>query len=290
MQIRIHDAPTEEWMEWRALRIHLDRMSAPDAKLKIIFIHGAGGNGRLLAPYARLLQQGGYEVVAPDLPPYGLSNIASMKRVDYQLWIDILVQLIDRELARDGKPIVLLGSSIGGMLAYHVAVQSRKARGLIATTFVDTSQPDVRDQLAPNKIISRAGKFAMDKLSLLLDSWMIPVTAVSRMNLITNNAEMTRLIEQDPHAAGTRVTIRLLRTFLNRKPALPPESFDLCPVLLVHPELDPMTPLHFSQPFFDRIPARKECVILEGAGHFPIELQGLQQMKWAVLRFLKSVE
>lgn len=28
-----------------------------------------------------------------------------------------------------------------------------------------------------------------------------------------------------------------------------PEQFSQCPVLLVHPELDPVTPIRFSQPF-----------------------------------------
>lgn len=65
MQINENHLPTEEWMTWNNAHIHLDRMPAPDAQLKIIFIHGAGGNGRLLAPYARMLQTYGYEVVSP---------------------------------------------------------------------------------------------------------------------------------------------------------------------------------------------------------------------------------
>lgn len=159
MQINENHLPTEECMTWNNIHIHLDRMPVLHAKLKIIFIHGAGGNGRLLAPYARILQKYGYEVVSPDLPPYGLSYTNSVKSLDYQLWIDILIELIDRELKRDGKPIILLGTSIGGMLAYHTAAQSKRVKGLIATTFVDTSDSKVRDQLAPNKLISRLGKF-----------------------------------------------------------------------------------------------------------------------------------
>ncbi|WP_042167880.1 alpha/beta hydrolase [Paenibacillus gorillae] len=290
MQLTENQLPAEEWMTWQNVHIHLDRMPAPQAKLKIIFIHGAGGNGRLLAPYARSLHNSGYEVVAPDMPPYGLSYAESAKSVDYQLWIDILTELIDAELKRDGKPIVLLGSSIGGMLAYHTAVQSKRVKGLIATTFVDTSDAKFRDQLAPNILISRWGKFCMDKLPYLLDSLAISVNHVSRMNLISNNAELTRLIMNDAHAAGTKIPLRLLRTFLNRSPELKPEQFDLCPVLLVHPEIDPMTPQRFSQPFYDRIKGDKEYVVLQGAGHFPIEQPGLNQLNAAVLSFLKKVE
>ncbi|WP_130615928.1 alpha/beta hydrolase [Cohnella abietis] len=289
MQINENHPPIEEWMTWNNAHIHLDRMPVPDATHKIIFIHGAGGNGRMLAPYTQMLQKCGYEVVSPDLPPYGLSYTSSDKTIDYQLWIDILTELIDRELQRDDKPIILLGTSIGGMLAYHTAVQSKRVKGLIATTFVDTSDSKVRDQLAPNKLISRLGKFFMDKFPLLLDSLHISVNKVSRMHLITNNAELTNLIMKDAHAAGTKIPLRLLRTFLNREPVVKPENFDVCPVLLVHPELDPMTPYRFSKPFFDKIKSNKECVFLEGAGHFPIEQPGLEQMNAAVLSFLKRV-
>lgn len=291
-EIRLNgsDLPEEEWWAWDGMQIHLDRMKVTDAKIKIIFVHGAGGNGRLLAPYARMLQQYGYEVVSPDLPPYGLSFFESPSLVDYQQWIDLLTALIAEETERDGKPVVLLGSSIGGMLAYHTAVNSKQVKGLIVTTFVDTSNPKVRDQVAPNKVVSRLGKYVMDAFPSVLDSVHIPVTRVSRMKLISNHTALTQLIIKDPHAAGTRVPLRLLRTFLNMKPKLEPEEFNCCPVLLVHPEVDPMTPFALSEPFFNRLKSRKECVLLEGAGHFPIEQPGLEQMKAAVLAFLKRLE
>jgi alpha-beta hydrolase superfamily lysophospholipase len=106
------------------------------------------------------------------------------------------------------------------------------------------------------------------------------------MEFITNNKELTNLIIRDPLAAGTKVPLRLLRTFMNMKPLIQPESFDVCPVLLVHPEVDPMTPFALSETFYIRLKGEKDCVILEGAGHFPIEQPGLEQMKTAVLSFL----
>lgn len=203
----------------------------------------------MLAPYARMLQLRGYEVVSPDLPPYGLSYPLSGTHVNYELWIKLLVSLADREYRKDGKPIVALGSSIGGMLAYHTSARSEHVQGLIVTTFVDTSDADMRDQLAPNRLISRWGKRMMDQFPALLDHIRISVKQVSRMKLITNNPDLTRLIMNDPQAAATRVPLELLRTFLDKKPEVTPEQFDQCPVLLVHPELDPMTPLRFSQSF-----------------------------------------
>ncbi|RAW15133.1 alpha/beta hydrolase [Paenibacillus taichungensis] len=285
-----HANPEEEWWESNGVHLHIDRLPAPDSPIKILFIHGAGGNGRLLAPYARMLQLRGYEVVSPDLPPYGLSYPLPGTRLNYELWIKLLVSLAAWEFRKDGKPIVALGSSIGGMLAYHTSARSEHVQGLIATTFVDTSDADMRDQLAPNRLVSRWGKRMMDQFPALLDHIRISVKQVSRMQLITNNPELTRLIMNDSQAAATRVPLELLRTFLNKKPEVDPEQFDQCPVLLVHPELDPMTPLRFSQSFFDRLKVEKECVVLEGTGHFPIEQPGLNQLEEAVLRFLHKIE
>jgi alpha-beta hydrolase superfamily lysophospholipase len=290
LRIDENNQPIEEWWEWNDYHIHLDRMSVSSSKIKVIFIHGAGGNGRLFAPYAKMLQVHGYDVVSPDLPPYGLSYTKALIPIDYHDWIKIITEFIEYEYKRDGKTIVLLGASIGGMLAYHAASVSKQVKGLIVTTFVDTSNHKVRDQIAPNKIISRLGKVTMDSFPFVLDSFRISVSKVSRMKLITNNIDFTKLIINDPRAAGTKIPLRFLRTFLNMKPMIEPEYFDICPILLIHPELDPMTPFNISESFYKRLQCKKRCVILEGAGHFPIEQPGVEKMKNAVLNFLFEIE
>ncbi|MER2263311.1 MAG: alpha/beta hydrolase [Psychrobacillus sp.] len=290
LRINANNLPTEEWWVWNDYHIHLDRMPVSGSRIKVILIHGAGGNGRLLAPYAKMLQVHGYDVVSPDLPPYGLSYSESIKSMDYRDWLKIITEFIEQEFKRDGKPIVLLGASIGGMLAYHASSMSKQIKGLIVTTFVDTSNQKVRDQIAPNKVISRLGKFMMDSFPFILDSFRISVSKVSRMKLISNNFDLTKLIMNDPRAAGTKISFRFLRTFLNMKSMIEPEHFDTCPVLLIHPEVDPMTPFNLSESFYNRLQCKKRCVILEGTGHFPIEQPGIDQMKIAVLGFLLEIE
>ncbi|SFF28714.1 Lysophospholipase, alpha-beta hydrolase superfamily [Paenibacillus algorifonticola] len=290
IQLKENNLPIEEWWQWNSCEIHLDRLPAAESPLKIVLVHGAGGNGRLFAPYGKMLQMQGYEMLAPDLPPYGLSKLGpSSKPIRYEEWIQLLVDLIESEYKRDGKPIVLLGASIGGMLAYHVAARSPHVQGLIATTFVDTSDAAMRLQLAPNKYVAVYGKWLMDAFPILLDSFRLPVSKVSRMDLIANNAELAQLIMEDPRAAATRIPLKLLRTFLNMTPEVQPENFTSCPVLLVHPEVDPMTPYAFSESFYKRLACPKKLVLLEGAGHFPIEQPGLEQLSAAVLQFLANL-
>jgi len=50
-------------------------------------------------------------------------------------------------------------------------------------------------------------------------------------------------------------------------------------MLLAHPEKDLWTPVEISELFFNRLnKINKQLVILENAGHFPIESPGLQQL------------
>jgi pimeloyl-ACP methyl ester carboxylesterase len=82
----------------------------------------------MLAPYARLLAGAvPMETVAPDLPGYGLTGTGG-RPVDYRDWVDCFADLVVAEGARDGRPVYVLGASMGGMLTYSAAARGG-ARG-----------------------------------------------------------------------------------------------------------------------------------------------------------------
>jgi alpha-beta hydrolase superfamily lysophospholipase len=72
------------------------------------------------------------------------------------------------------------------------------------------------------------------------------------------------------------------------QPPVEPERFATCPVLLAHPGNDAWTPLAVSRPFFDALRVPKELVVLENAGHLPIEEPGLTQLRSALTSFLRA--
>jgi alpha-beta hydrolase superfamily lysophospholipase len=77
-----------------------------------------------------------------------------------------------------------------------------------------------------------------------------------------------------------------LRSILASEPLVPPEMFDVCPVLMVHPAEDRWTDVSMSRPFFDRLKVPKRLVMLGNAGHFPIEEPGVSELRAALLDFL----
>ncbi|MBE1535839.1 alpha/beta hydrolase [Actinomadura algeriensis] len=269
-----------EWWSWRGMRIRLERAIAPAAPVKYVVLHGAGGHAEMLWPYVRLL--GAVDAVAPDLPGYGLTR-CNGRPVTYELWVDLAAELVRLERERDDRPVVVLGASMGGMLAYS-AVARAGADGLVATCLLDMRDAEVRAAAA------RFGWLGRHSGSLLsgfrvLDGMRVPVRWPARMSAMANRRDLNAAVAGDRFGGGGRVSLRFLRTYMTSVPEVEPDEFTACPVLVVHPGADGWTPVELSRPFFDRLPVERRLVMLDGCGHMPVEDPGLGQMADALRAF-----
>jgi pimeloyl-ACP methyl ester carboxylesterase len=86
------------------------------------------------------------------------------------------------------------------------------------------------------------------------------------------------------------MALAFLSSYLSYDPAVEPEDFDACPVLLTLPAEDRWTPLHLSEPFLRRIhQVPVKVVMLENVGHYPLEQPGLLQMEDAIDAFYRGL-
>lgn len=288
------DVPLEEFWNHRGHEIHLDRYLNPDAPAKVILHHGVGTNGRQMsmilgAPLARR----GLETVAIDNLGFGLTKVARGTNYDYGDWVDLVVDFIAHEQRRDDRPIILYGLSAGGMLTFHAAAKAPKGalRGIVGMTFLDQRSQQVRDETAHDLLTSRLGIPAMGLLAKTpAASLTYPMTLASRMSALANNGPAMQVFLRDRTSAANWMSVRFLASYCNYRPSMEPEQFDRCPVLLTQPAADRWTPLHLSEPFLSRIARVKvETVMLENAGHYPMENPGLQQMEDAIADFVLRV-
>jgi pimeloyl-ACP methyl ester carboxylesterase len=295
-RLRLTDAtaPQEEFWSYRGHEVHLDRYVNPNAPAKVILHHGVGTNGRQMsmilgAPLARR----GFETVALDNLGYGLTQVAPRINFAYDDWVDLVVDFIAHERTRDTRPIVLYGLSAGGMLTYHVAAKAPKGalRGIVGMTFLDQRSKQVRDETAHDILTSRLGIPLMGLLEKTKAANLkYPMTLASKMSALANSEAAMKIFLQDETSAANWMSVRFLDTYGNYVPAIEPEQFDRCPVLLTQPAEDRWTPLHLSKPFLSRISKVKvETVMLENAGHYPMEEPGLQQMEDAIADFISRV-
>ncbi|MFF2216733.1 alpha/beta hydrolase [Streptomyces antibioticus] len=292
-RLRLTDAtaPEEEFWDWRGHRVHLDRYRNPDAKAKVVLHHGVGTNGRQMslilgAPLARR----GFETVALDNLGYGLTQVKPGTTPSYDDWVDLVVDFLAFEQSRDDRPIVLYGLSAGGMLTYHVAAKAPRGtlRGIVGMTFLDQRDQQVRDETAHDKLTARAGIPLMGVLAKTpAASAKYPMSLASKMSALANDPDAMKVLMRDRTSAANWVSVRFLDSYGTYTPAVEPQDFDACPVLLTQPAEDRWTPHHLSVPVLSRITkVPVDTVMLEGAGHYPLEDPGLQQMEDAIAGFV----
>jgi alpha-beta hydrolase superfamily lysophospholipase len=273
---------TREWWRWGAHDVRLHRLPAPDAPAVAILLHGAGGHGAMLAPYGRLAD-GRAEVVAPDLPGYGDTRVGGP--VTWSDWIACVADLVRSQQ----KPVVLVGASLGGMLAYEVAATAGDTvRHVVATCLADPSDRRVRRAAARTPFLGEHGPALLDA-ARLADPVRVPVRWLTRMTAMSADPELTAMVCRDPRGGGGRVSLRFLRTWMTSRPTVAPEDFRVCPVTLAHPGADVWTPPELSLRFLRRIAAPTEVVMLENAGHLPVEQPGLDQLRKTLHRVLDGL-
>lgn len=291
-RLRLTDesAPAEDFWEWRGNRIHLDRFINPDAPAKIVQHHGVGTNGRQMSLIVGApLAQRGFETVALDNLGYGLSQLKPGTIPTYDDWVDLVVDFLAYEQSRDDRPIVLYGLSAGGMLTYHVAAKAPKGtlRGIVGMTFLDQRNQKVRDETSHDKLTSRLGAPLMSAFAHTPAARIpVPMTVTSKMSALVNDQGALKVMTADRTSGGNWVPIQFLASYMNYVPAVEPENFDACPILLTQPAEDRWSPLELSQPVLSRITrVPVDTVMLTHASHYPIEEPGLQQMQDAISEF-----
>ena len=291
-QLRPGQEPKEEWWGWRQHQIHLDCYRNVDAPLKVILFHGLGTNGRQMSTILGApLAHKGYETIAIDMPEYGITQVGHGKPVRYDDWVEAGSDLINAELAKDDRPIVLYGLSAGGMEGYHVAALNNRVKGIVGMTFLDQREQQVRDETSHNLLMSRLG-MPLAKLAVRtpLAGIRMPIALASKMYALVNDKRALKACLADRTSAGKWVTMTFIASYMGYTPPVEPETFNVCPILLTQPADDHWSPLHLSELFLRRIKrVPVKTVLLENAGHYPIEQPGLDQMVAAINEFCSKI-
>ncbi|MGE2723514.1 alpha/beta hydrolase [Mycolicibacterium pulveris] len=269
--------PVSTWWSWRGRTVHVARGPRPDAAIRVMVIHGGGGYSGALWPIAAVAAREGVEVLAPDMPLYGDTVEPDPGSVRYHDWLDLLADLVTFERARDPRPLVLFGASMGGMMAYETAARTGEVAHVVATCLLDPSDPDARRAAARIGAVGPIAPTLMKAVDPLCGRLPVPIRWLVDMNNMSLNPELTRLCATDPKGGGVRVPLGFLGSWLNFRHAQP-ETFRAAPVTLVHPAADRWTPPELSINFMNRIAGPTHLVLLDNCGHYPIEEPGLTQL------------
>ncbi|GAB4585893.1 alpha/beta hydrolase [Nocardia sp. IFM 10818] len=280
-------APASTWWEWRGRRVHVARALAPEAAVRVLAIHGAGGHAGLLWPLAAQGAREGAEIAAIDLPLYGDTAEPHPRSVRYRDWVDLLCEFVTAETESDDRPLVLFGASVGGMLAYEVAARTGAVAHVVATCLLDPADPAARRAAARWSFTGPLAPTLLRTMEPLLGGVRVPIRWLVDMRNMSLDPRLSRLCATDPKGGGVHVPLGFLGSFLGYRHT-PPEDFRAAPVTLVHPAADRWTPPELSIRFLERIAAPTDLVLLDGCGHFPIEEPGVTQLADALRDVLET--
>lgn len=276
----------EAW-KWRRWDVHLEHVGCPEAPVRMLLVHGAGGNAAAMWPFAAHLSQLGALVTLVDLPGYGRTRPRGRGRISYKDWQRLLADLAER--IDDNRPLLLLGASMGGMLALDTAAVSGRGDRVIVTCLLDVTDLEVRSAIVHAPWMARASSPILRLIKGPLRQVPLPLRWVAPMRKISNDQELSAQVLRDPRGGGGSMPLGWFRSFLEAGPAVPPEAYGGPPVLLVHPGYDRWTPTRISAQYLSRLAGSHRLVELAGCGHFPIEEPGFQQFLDVVAMEIESV-
>lgn len=297
-------APRQTWMDWRGRRVHIARGGNADAEssprslrssppeVRAILVHGGGGYSGALWPLTGLVAGAGdgigVQILAPDMPLYGYTEEPTPGQVRYHDWIDLLCDIITAERARDDRPIILFGASMGGMMAYEAAHRTGAVDAVLATCLLDLSDPAALTAASRIKIGGRLTAPILRAAGAALGSVRVPIRLLADMSAMSSNPGLSDLCTTDPRGGGVSVPLGFLSSWLNYEHT-PPERYAGAPVTLVAPAADTWTPPALSVKFLQRIAGPTRTVLLENCGHYPIEEPGLSQLEAVGREILEAV-
>jgi len=219
----------------------------------VILVHGLGGSASSFAGLATALLPVARRVLVLDLPGHGRNRLAPGEEPATPIEQGAAVGAV---LATVSEPAVLVGNSLGGSLALHVAAT-------------------VPDRVAAVVGLSPAGApLAGEARSQVLHAFRGGIESARELpaRLYARPPRLARLFERDVGRHFSAPPVRTLLENLSARdePGIRPETFEKIrqPVLVLWGDADGILPLA-SVEFFRANLRRGTVEVLRGCGHLP---------------------
>jgi alpha-beta hydrolase superfamily lysophospholipase len=215
-------------------RISVRVWEHPGARRVVVIAHGYGEHIERYDHVARELRARGAAVYGPDHLGHGLSAGERVLITDVEHVVNDLLQVIERaRAAHPGLPVVLLGHSMGGLIATRLAQRAGRPRlaGLVLS----------------GPAIGLGAVIAHMQEAGLADA-PLDVAALSRDPAVGEAYAADPLVWHGPWKAATLVALRRAQDAVGAGPGLG----DL-PLLWIHGTDDALVPIAFTRPAVERL-------------------------------------
>ena len=215
----------------------------------LVFLHGVGGGHHAWEDQVPYFGGLGYPSHAWDQPGYGKSAI--VEPYDLEQVSAALARLIE---SLGGEPVVLIGHSMGGLIAQETYVRHPQLVKAMALCFTSPAFAGGSSDFTRQFLAARIGPLDEGKSMAEIAAKLIPTMG--------SNSKLAEQIMAGVPPETYRKAVHLLTTFDRRK-----ELADIkVPTLLVAGSDDKTAPPAMMERMAQRIPGA-QYVLLEGCGH-----------------------
>ena len=245
----------------------------------VLALHGIGGGAYFFAGFSKRMI--GHRVISIDLPGTGKS-VSSITPQSFDFTLDTWIADIG-DLVRDkiGEPVILLGHSLGTILALKAwNTWPENIRALVFTCGLPKARANIHERLS-----ARAESIARDGIA----NWGPKVSpGVFAKRTLAEMPEVTglfeRLFEEQKGPEYVREIEVLLQADLGS--VVPTVTV---PCIAIAGREDSYAPPVAVEEFIAKLPVPCAIEVLENCGHMPF-LEEPQAFATVVARFLKSLE
>ena len=248
----------------------------------VVMIHGAFCGGWAFAPWRALFEARGYKVFTPTLRHHEGSSLSSGELAATSL-TDYAGDL-ERLLDGIGEPAVLIGHSMGGLLAQMLAARGRAASlVLLAPSAPWGLLPSTPFELMSAQALYLAGDFWHK--TLRPERWIASAHALDRLDAETHDAVLARMVPESGLA-----TFEIMHWAFDLKRTSSVEARAVtCPILCFAGTKDRINPPATVQRIARRYRGRVQYRELKGFSHWPMAEPGWEKVADHTLFWLERI-
>lgn len=260
-----HDA-----IDYQGIPLHLTVYEIDSHAPSLIFLHGmsmhAGAYAFIVpdANFLAALAAEGFNVIGLDLQGHGRSG-GVRGLFTYRDVIGNIRRAVDYVLEHYNNQIGIIGTSMGGVLAFYAAIEDNRIKSAVCHNVVDLR--DVRPIFYLKRHFLMLPVLKLLKLFAHRLTWLpIPIVAYIEPKDVFDRKENFQHILKDPLITWSYRCSSWISVFYNPddKPAVESQT---APVRIIDGELDKIFSVAYMKTFYERLRCAKDFVIVPGAKH-----------------------
>jgi len=267
------------------LRLHLEVIEKDRARPTVVFMPGTNAYALLYGEFLTALADRGYNIVGFDPRGHGRSQGARASYTIPELVSDLRAAVA---YARDrfGDPLVVAGSSQGGIVCFYFAAAGDPIAGAICHNLADLGDPE-SVRLTRYPALSRILKPVVPRAARLFPEMKVPLALYLDLEAepVKFMGNAGRVAREDPLFVPY-IRLRGMASLAGESLPRPVEEIRT-PVMILHGEKDTIFPLDYVEGLYRRLTCRKSLQVHAGLPHYLI-VDYLEEILPGVLQWLEE--